>query len=145
MTQGEREKIKFFREKGYSYSKISDVLGISENTIKSFCRRNNLGGVRGKSKENNEEQIEICKQCGNRLETYKKGAKRKFCSDKCRRLWWKEHDDYIEKKAYYKLKCQKCGNEFHSYGNKNRKYCSHSCYIDNRFCKGDGDNESKSI
>ncbi|RXM53885.1 RNA polymerase subunit sigma-70, partial [Clostridium tetani] len=26
-----------------------------------------------------------------------------------------------------------CGKEFSAYGNKNRKYCSHNCYIRDRF------------
>lgn len=145
MKQVDKEKVKFFREKGYSYSKIAALLSISENTIKTYCRRNDLGGVRGNIKQSNEEKIEICKQCSNKLELLNRGKRKKFCSDKCRRLWWKEHDDYINRKAYYKLICEKCNKEFNSYGNKNRKYCSHSCYIKNRFDKGGREYESKTV
>lgn len=141
MTNNEKEKIKILREKGYSYFKIAVALDISENTIKAFCRRNNLGGVRAIRVNPKIEGNIKCKQCEKELEQREKGARKKFCSDKCRRQWWKEHDYCIDRKAYYTLTCYECGNKFKSYGNKNRKYCSHNCYIKNRFSKGDRENE----
>lgn len=42
MTNDEKEKIVLMRNKGISYSKIASRLGISENTIKSFCKRNSI-------------------------------------------------------------------------------------------------------
>ena len=135
MINSEKERLKLLREKGYSYSKISKILSISENTIKSFCRRNKLNIVREKIVS------EKCKQCGNDYENNHKGPNKKFCSDRCRREWWKDHDYCICKKAYYKLICCECGQEFQSYGNKDRKYCSHDCYIKNRFGKGDRGDE----
>ncbi len=42
MTNDEKEKIVLMRNKGISYSKIASHLGISENTIKSFCKRNSI-------------------------------------------------------------------------------------------------------
>ena len=38
MNLEEKEKIKMLREEGLGYKKISNELGISVNTIKSFCR-----------------------------------------------------------------------------------------------------------
>lgn len=141
MTNNEKEKIKVLREKGYSYSKIAGVLDRSENTIKAFCRRNNLGGVKASRVTAKNEKSVKCKQCEKELEQSEKGTRKKFCSDKCRRQWWKEHDYCIDRKAYYTLTCYECGNKFKSYGNKNRKYCSHNCYIKKRFGKGDRENE----
>ncbi|WP_066675402.1 helix-turn-helix domain-containing protein [Clostridium septicum] len=141
MTNNEKERIKVLREKGYSYSKIAVDLEISENTVKAFCRRNNLGGVRVGSVNTKIEEHIKCKQCEKELEQSEKGKRKKFCSDKCRRQWWKEHDYCIDRKAYYTLTCSECGNKFKSYGNKNRKYCSHNCYIKKRFGKGDRENE----
>ncbi|CAI3674437.1 terminase gpP N-terminus-related DNA-binding protein [Clostridium neonatale] len=145
MTKNEKEKVKILREKGYSYSKIAIVLDISENTIKAFCRRNNLGGIKGIQAKENREKNEKCKQCGSELTQSIKGKRKKFCSDKCRRQWWKEHDFCIDRKAYYKLTCERCGKHFESYGNKNRKYCSHNCYINNRFGKGDRGDERATV
>ena len=145
MTNNEKEKIKLLRENGYSYSRISVVLDISENTIKAFCRRNNLGGIKGSQVNDKKEKNEKCKQCGTQLKQSSQGARKKFCSDKCRRQWWKEHDFCIDRKAYYKLTCETCGKHFESYGNKNRKYCSHNCYINNRFGKGDRGDERATV
>lgn len=141
MTNNEREKIKVLRGKGYSYSKIAVVLEISENTVKAFCRRNNLGGVRTNRVNTKIEKNIKCKQCEKELEQSENGTRKKFCSDKCRRQWWKEHDYCIDRKAYYKLTCEGGGNRFESYGNKVRKYCSHNCYIKKRFGKGERENE----
>lgn len=141
MTNNEKEKIKVLREKGYSYSKIAVALEISENTVKGFCRRNNLGGVMASRVNTKIEEHIKCKQCEKELEQSEKGTRKKFCSDKCRRRWWKEHDYCIDRKAYYTLTYSECGNTFKSYGNKNRKYCSNNCYIKKRFGKGDRENE----
>ena len=35
--------------------------------------------------------------------------------------------------ATYKYTCPYCGKKFTPYGNKKRKYCSHNCYIKDRF------------
>ena len=43
--------------------------------------------------------------------------------------------DMAYKERGYKLKCAYCGKDFISYGNKKRKYCSHYCYIHDRFWK----------
>ncbi len=126
MTYLQKEKLKQMRGQGFSYSKIAAALGISENTVKSFCRRNNLGGV---SMGNaNQADCVLCRQCGIRL-THTVGAKQKrFCSDKCRMTWWNAHPEAVRRKAIYSFTCAHCGTAFESYGNKKRKYCSRTCY-----------------
>ena len=42
MTTAQKQLIEFLRGKGESCAAIADDLGISENTIKSYCRRNNM-------------------------------------------------------------------------------------------------------
>lgn len=110
------------RSQGYSYGKIAMALGISENTVKTYCRRNRLvkDGVVA---------VSICKQCGCPMAA---GTTRRFCSDKCRAAWWRSnHTD--KAKTTYEIKCAFCGKPFVSLGNKARKYCSHQCYIAARF------------
>jgi len=41
----QKKQITQMRSEGSGYSMIAAALGISENTFKSFCRRNNLGGA----------------------------------------------------------------------------------------------------
>jgi endogenous inhibitor of DNA gyrase (YacG/DUF329 family) len=119
------------RADGESYARIAEILDLSINTIKSFCRRKNLGIA--------VIDVEIqyvdtkCKHCGIPL-IQNAGKKRKqFCSDQCRMAWWKGNRNTLKQTAWYKKKCDFCRKTFNSYGNKHRKYCSHSCYIQARF------------
>ena len=41
MTDLQKEEIKAMRLRGIGYVKIGEFLGISDNTVRSFCRRNN--------------------------------------------------------------------------------------------------------
>lgn len=128
MNSEEKEKIKKLREEGLGYTEIAKHMNISVNTIKSFCRRNGLGGMKNK-----DENISVCGYCVKPIKQIVGRKKKKFCSDKCRNIWWKNHRNLIKNKANYECTCVSCGKIFISYGNKNRKYCSHSCYIYDRF------------
>ncbi|ADL50569.1 helix-turn-helix transcriptional regulator [Clostridium cellulovorans] len=141
MTSNQKEEIKKMRQDGNSYSKIAIILGISENTIKSYCRRNNLGINKVAKPDKEEDLYTVCKNCGKPLEQGTKGHRKKFCSDICRRSWWRDNEVLYNKKAFYKIKCLGCGKEFESYGNKERKFCGHSCYINYRFEKAEVRND----
>ncbi len=39
MTQGQKEQIDTLREQGNGYKRIAGILGVSVNTIASYCRR----------------------------------------------------------------------------------------------------------
>lgn len=126
-----KEQIAQMRADGESYTRIAEILHLSINTIKSFCRRKNLTIVE------NVYEIQIvdtnCKYCGKPL-MHKAGKKRKlFCSDQCRMAWWKGNRNTVKQAAWYKAKCDFCRKTFRTYGNKYRKFCSHSCYIQSRF------------
>ena len=47
MTNEQKLQIARLRRDGYGYVKIAQILGISNNTVKSFCRRNHLTGKDG--------------------------------------------------------------------------------------------------
>ncbi|MDR1240737.1 MAG: hypothetical protein LBK29_02545 [Oscillospiraceae bacterium] len=143
MTNQEKEKITSMRGEGLSYSKIAFQLGISENTIKSFCRRNFIKICRGdKGESQNQRKIKSqdetdstktsnlakCRQCSESL-IFKRKTKKHFCSDKCRMVWWNSHPEAIKRKAYYHSVCLFCEKTFESYSRKDRKYCSRDCYI----------------
>lgn len=138
MTTLQKQKIQQMREEGLSYLQISSALGVSKNTVKSYCKRNNLGGAVAVSVNNNTAEQQFCKNCGVPL-LKKQGLKpKKFCCNKCRTLWWNGHLDSVNKKAVYSLVCVHCGKTFESYGNKNRRFCCHPCYIYERFRKAQG-------
>lgn len=46
MTNHEKQRIAVLRSEGMSYNAIATELNIPVNSVKTFCRRNNLGGVR---------------------------------------------------------------------------------------------------
>lgn len=62
----------------------------------------------------------------------------KFCSDNCRTAWWNAHPEKVNRRAVYHFTCAHCGKPFTAYGNAKRKYCSHACYIADRYKGGDG-------
>lgn len=132
MTDTQKVLIADLRGKGYGYKKIALVTGISENTVKSFCRRNSIP-VTAASDAPSIDNEHFCLGCGVPV-TQKSGRKlKKFCSDRCRNKWWNARLDQVKRKAVYDFTCPTCGEAFSAYGNANRKYCSHECYIEDRF------------
>ena len=53
-------------------------------------------------------------------------------SETCRRFEVNSRDQINPGNAY-EYTCAHCGKPFTAYGNKGRKYCSHECYIADRF------------
>ena len=125
MTNEQQLKIMALRQHGYGYIKIGQMLGISDNTVRSFCRRNERG-------ENTKAVVFTCKQCGKQIKATTGHKPRKFCSDACRVSWWNSHQECVNRKAIYQFNCQHCSKPFAAYGNRSRKYCSHVCYIAER-------------
>lgn len=135
MTEIQKQRIHYMRLEGKSYGEIGNILNVSESTVKSFCRRNNLTGY-GKEKvkvEGNQIIHTVCQQCGKSLGKSTHMKTRRFCCIECRRAWWSANEDKLNRKAYYIAVCAQCGKAFDSYGNNHRKYCSHHCYILARF------------
>ena len=140
MTEEQKIKTRNLRAAGYGYTKVAQMLGLSENTIKSFCRRNGLNGVASQKVVipiNKEEHFCLC--CGVDVKQNPGRKLKKFCSDRCRNKWWNSHLDQVNRKAHYEYICANCGKSFSAYGNPNRKYCCHECYIEDRF--GGGNHE----
>ena len=127
MTDWQKDQIQTMRRQGLSYVKIGQALGISDNTVRSFCRRNQLGDP--------VKNTISCQYCGKPIKIIPKQKPRKFCSDRCRTAWWNNHREQVKQKAFYHFTCSACGREFTAYGNAKRKYCSHKCYIADRFGK----------
>lgn len=133
MTGEQKQNVQELRRQGLGYAQIAGSLGLSVNTIKSFCRRNNLSACNASNDMGNEEDKDTCKHCGKRLMQTPKAKPKNFCGDECRYAWWNTHRDQMNRKAVYHLTCAHCGRAFDSYGNRSRKYCGHACYIKDRF------------
>ena len=121
MTEEQKTAIQDLRSKGEGYKKIAQTLGLSENTIKSFCRRVNA------PKAEPTAEVDACECCGKPIEQVAGRKHKRFCSDACRRKWWNSHTGLMKENAV----CVRCGKPFH--GRAGRKYCCHACYIADRF------------
>ena len=138
MTNIQEQQIREFRMKGAGYKAIASVLGLSRDVVRNYCKSHNLDGYAPEVALNMEERkqnIQNCPLCKKIIKQPNTGRRRKFCSEKCRRLWWSEHPETSNRKAtaVYKLTCIYCGQVFTVYGNKKRKYCCHECYVHDRF------------
>ena len=119
-------KINDLRQIGYGYKKIAKELSMTISAVRYVC-----------SKLSDEDLLDgSCENCGLKIKSIKGKKKKRFCSDKCRWMWWNKHHNEVNKKAYYTQQCKYCGKEFSSYGNSKRIYCSHDCYIKFKLNKG---------
>lgn len=133
MTETQKGRISRMRLEGESYAAIADVLGLSRNTVKSFC-------LRSICTETNEKKANLvmtgtCDQCGKGFTLCPGHRKRRFCSNQCRMVWWNAHRDLLKSKIKVEHTCASCGKRFMGYKRQQRKYCSHACYISFRYEK----------
>lgn len=138
MTENERRQIINLRLKGLGYKAIGKRLSMSRDIVRGFCKRNGIDGITEAAKLNYEERVNqgmVCQNCGAKIEQLKYGRRKKFCSDKCRSVWWTKNYAMhnFGSESLHKMICAGCGKTFTSYSNKKRKYCSHNCYIKSRF------------
>ncbi len=126
MTDVEKKQIREYRKNGMGYKQIASLLNLSVNTIKTFCRRNNLTeeGMKPETK---------CEYCGAEILQKEHRKRKRFCSDACRMKWWNSHPEKVRRKAIYHYSCCHCHKPFTAYGNDHRKYCSWGCYVEHRY------------
>lgn len=115
------------KKSGCSYKEIAEKLGISVGSVKSIISRYS------KTIELEKESYK-CKYCGNPLVQTKSKKKKEFCSDKCRKQYWKQ-------KNFCKRECLICHKIFTPSYSDEQKYCSKACYL-KRSVNGGGSDES---
>ena len=133
MTTSQKARISQMRLDGESYATIADALGLSRNTVKSFCLRN----LHPESLEERAAPVKngVCAQCGKGFTLCPGHRQRRFCSDHCRMAWWNAHRDLLKSNAKVEQTCVFCGKHFMGYERQQRKFCSHACYIADRYRK----------
>lgn len=134
MTDEQRQRIKILRFQGLGYKRIAKETGLSRDSIRGYCKRNGLDGYGTELLEEyrkvmGEEFLHIlCLNCGVEIEQNKGvGAKKKYCSKKCKEKWNNVH------RKEYKFICEYCGKEFKGLGTDKRRYCDKGCYTRDRF------------
>ena len=111
MTQQQKEQISKLRANGASFGKIASALGISINTIKSYCKRNPiLSEVVPAPKA--VIHADRCPQCNATLAQSPGHRQKRFCSPKCRIAWWAAHPEQMTRKKLFSVECQHCGGVF---------------------------------
>ena len=126
MHKQQKESLNSLRSQGYSYSEIAQLLCISINTVKSYCRRHDLNKASSALTETKEPSF--CHHCGIELAQVNGRKQKRFCSDKCRMAWWNAHTEKIDHRTVMRFVCKACGKEFSGHGTRPRKYCSRACY-----------------
>lgn len=153
MTEEQKERIDKLREKDFSYKQVADAIGVSINTVKSYCRRqrekeekpgreeapgkadkSEAGNTKAENtKSENTSNTGVCRYCGRPLDFTPGKRKKTFCDKKCRAKYWTAHRDDLPHKTTYTFRCAHCGKEFTVYGKRERKYCCPECYFAERF------------
>ena len=144
MTDEQAAQLVEMRKKGVGYKSIATVLGLSRDIVRNYCRTHNLTGYASALTKNVQmliENGEACPYCGGMIHKGVRGRPKRFCSEKCRRAWWKAHPEAVrtDTAAHAEKECLRCGKSFISYERSNRKYCCHDCYIKDRFWKEEKD------
>lgn len=99
MTEKQKCKIRKMRLDGLGYKAIASALALSLNSVKSYCRRNGLTGAGMVVALNNDVSVQlglICKNCGAKLKHVVGKKQKVFCSDRCRKLYWKVKNEVNE-------------------------------------------------
>lgn len=137
MTEQQKIKVRQMRLDGIGYRHIAYELNISLNTIKSFCRRHALTGSGQVVSLNNNISVQkglICKCCGKKL-NHISGKKRKiYCSDNCRKKYWKMKQE--EKRMIEQI-------EPKAMADKIAVYCAHDKIVDTDALVGNPRNPNK--
>ena len=122
MTNKQKATIDRLVQQGESITAIAETMGLSKSAVKSYLYRST-----------EKEGRAFCAQCGKAMDTYKRPTRR-FCSDACRTRWWNHHQ---QKTLAFTGICAYCHHEFRMRRNGEKKYCSHACYIADRFQSGE--------
>ena len=137
LTEYQQRKIREFRLQGVGYRAIASVVGVNRDEVRNFCVSKELDRLAAErnGREKLAQDESNCANCAVIIRHSRTGRHKKFCSEKCRRAWWSAHPDVLVKSeaASYACTCRYCHESFEAYGNRNRKYCSHNCYIRDRF------------
>ena len=150
MTDEQALQIKKLRGNGMGYRAIASMMNLSRDTVRNYCRSAGIGGLIAENEKELRGRMKsgtACAFCGAGLMQPKTGRPKRFCSESCRRSYWRTHRAELKKKesAIYTMECPYCHEIFETYGNKTRKYCCHEHYILDRFGKNKKDAPDQKI
>jgi len=138
MDEETRKSIFKMKSQGLRNYAVASMLGLKKDTLHEFCKKYHLCGPEEVIRLNIIELVQhniICPQCYGPIRHKKRGRRKRFCTEKCRRAWWKEHEEARNRnpKSWYSNQCLACGKYFVVYGNHCQKYCNRECYLNHRY------------
>jgi endogenous inhibitor of DNA gyrase (YacG/DUF329 family) len=136
MQEELKEQILILRKAGMKPRKIAQYTSAPVSSTWTLCKESGMDTL-----PTDDELLdkisshEACAYCGHSITQPATGRPRFFCSDACRRAYWKLHRPELKKnpESIYTKVCPYCGKTFQVYGNKKRKYCCHEHYVLARF------------
>lgn len=126
-----KEQAKRLRSKGMGYGTIAAMTGLKKDAVRFACR-DVAPGVEDGALADRMKDGEACLYCGSDLQQHAgAGRSRKFCSEECRRAYWKihRHEGKRRERSVFTHICAFCGRTFEVYGRSPRKYCSRHCFM----------------
>ena len=101
LTEKQRATISLMRSHGVAYARIARHLELNANSVKTYCLRNNIT-INPELEQVDDPEGIWCLHCWREI-SLRKGSK--FCSQECRRTWWKHHRTLISQT----ITCANCG------------------------------------
>lgn len=127
----QREQAQYLRMRGMSLQKVVDITGLTKSTVRNLDKYIEPGDP-DETLHLKIENNEACAFCGGPIEQHDgAGRPRRFCSDHCRRQYWRLHRDEQKKnpEIVFTRICRYCGQPFEIYGKNERKYCCRDHYL----------------
>ena len=118
LSKEERNEILRLHDLGKTHNQIAETLGKT---------RDSVIGVLKRSKKHQEFHKNHCLMCGKEFEINPQGQKRKYCSDRCRYLSWRENHKGEARKKTKECTCLCCEKKFFAYSHKKQSFCSRQC------------------
>lgn len=142
ITDIQQEKIIALRQRRVTYQEIGDTTGLTMDTVKSYCRRNNITApgkiktaqrpVKPEPKKTGLPNLTFCLNCNRLITQAPKQKPKKFCCPKCRDVWWNKNRNLVSSSRRV-AHCAYCGGEFEKFDSSKQRYCGKQCYINHRF------------
>jgi len=123
------EQLKALRRHGLTYQQTADALGLKLGTVKAYCHRH----PEMENQQEEQTKADVCPYCGQLIVNTPKAKRKRFCSDSCRYNWSYRHRMLVNPMVSHFVACICCGTRFSCYLKRSKKYCSHACYIKQRY------------
>lgn len=136
-----REQAGLLRSSGMGQQKVVSMTGLTISAVRNIEKKITVGAPDDLLPAKMEKG-EACAFCGCSIDQHGgPGRPRRFCSDHCRRQYWRLHRSEQKRNPniLFTRQCRYCGQSFEIYGKNDRKYCCRDHYLKHYY----GDREER--